>query len=489
MATRNIVPRADGEGSLGTSAKKWGNIYADNGHIAGRNIATDGATLDSHTTQIEQIRASVGTPLVANSVLDMTDINKIYVYTGNEQGYTKGDWYYYDGSAWVSGGVYNSTAFETDKTLTIEGAAADAKAAGDWLRDIAVPVTALPEIPETAFADEYMKVVVDKDNRVLYGVKRDGTFTWQKGVPQHVIEACNPTISNNEFAYVMVDGQNRILFGVKKDGSVTWQKGVPQPVKDAIIPIIENNEYLYVMLDDKNHVLYGVKKDGSFVWQKGIPTHVLNYIDAKNPLFGKRWCAFGDSITNTYQVKEYHEFIAAETGVFVLNYGVGGSGYYKRYDEHLSFLDRIQTIVPDEFDFLTIEGSINDYGMTLGDVTDTVDTTVLGRVNLTIEAYYDIASSKPIGLITPMRTAGSTPNYLNNPIENIVNGIVEIGRRNSIPVLDLYHEGGMRTWDADFRERFFRNGDGQHPTSYAARVFLAPKIREFILKLAQGGVE
>lgn len=30
MATKNIVPRADGEGSIGTSAKKWGNVYADN---------------------------------------------------------------------------------------------------------------------------------------------------------------------------------------------------------------------------------------------------------------------------------------------------------------------------------------------------------------------------------------------------------------------------------------------------------------------------
>ena len=29
MPTRNIVPRANGEGSLGTSAKKWGAIYAD----------------------------------------------------------------------------------------------------------------------------------------------------------------------------------------------------------------------------------------------------------------------------------------------------------------------------------------------------------------------------------------------------------------------------------------------------------------------------
>jgi len=30
MATKNIVPRADGEGSLGTTAKAWGNIRVDN---------------------------------------------------------------------------------------------------------------------------------------------------------------------------------------------------------------------------------------------------------------------------------------------------------------------------------------------------------------------------------------------------------------------------------------------------------------------------
>lgn len=29
MATRNIVPRGDGEGSLGTNVKKWGAVHTD----------------------------------------------------------------------------------------------------------------------------------------------------------------------------------------------------------------------------------------------------------------------------------------------------------------------------------------------------------------------------------------------------------------------------------------------------------------------------
>ena len=69
-------------------------------------------------------------PLVAATVADMTDEDRVYVYTGSETGYVAGDWYYYDGSSWVSGGVYNAVAVSTDKTLSISDKAADAKATG-----------------------------------------------------------------------------------------------------------------------------------------------------------------------------------------------------------------------------------------------------------------------------------------------------------------------------------------------------------------------
>ena len=77
-----------------------------------------------------------GSPLVATTADEMTDENRVYVYTGSETGYTAGNWYYYDGSAWVSGGVYNGTAINTDTTLTQAGMAADAKAVGDELSTI-----------------------------------------------------------------------------------------------------------------------------------------------------------------------------------------------------------------------------------------------------------------------------------------------------------------------------------------------------------------
>lgn len=80
--------------------------------------------------------AAVGHANAAATKAAMTDITKVYVYTGSESGMVNGNWYYYDGTAWVSGGVYQATAIQTDKTLTVENEAADAKATGNIITDL-----------------------------------------------------------------------------------------------------------------------------------------------------------------------------------------------------------------------------------------------------------------------------------------------------------------------------------------------------------------
>ena len=80
-------------------------------------------------------RAGIGSPLMAAEAADMTDTDKVYVYVGDETGYENGHWYYYDGSDWQDGGIYNSAAIQLDTTLSIAGEAADAKAVGDALAE------------------------------------------------------------------------------------------------------------------------------------------------------------------------------------------------------------------------------------------------------------------------------------------------------------------------------------------------------------------
>lgn len=72
----------------------------------------------SISADIVELQSMVGTPLIASTVSAMTDHNKIYVYTGSESGYTNGNWYYWNGSAWTSGGVYNSIAINIDSVPT-----------------------------------------------------------------------------------------------------------------------------------------------------------------------------------------------------------------------------------------------------------------------------------------------------------------------------------------------------------------------------------
>ncbi len=94
-------------------------------------IATRQTADDDLSDRITALQGAVGSPLMASTVAGMTDTTKIYVYTGSETNYTAGDWYYYNGSAWVSGGVYNAVAVDTDETLSVSGMPADAEAVGD----------------------------------------------------------------------------------------------------------------------------------------------------------------------------------------------------------------------------------------------------------------------------------------------------------------------------------------------------------------------
>ena len=110
--------------------------------VDGKGLSTndytdqDKAKLDGLESQIDHLESLVGSPLVASTAAEMTNEDKVYVYTGNETGYQNGYWYYYDGTAWTQGGVYNSVAINVDDTLSISGVPADAKKTGDEIGDL-----------------------------------------------------------------------------------------------------------------------------------------------------------------------------------------------------------------------------------------------------------------------------------------------------------------------------------------------------------------
>ena len=129
-------------------------------------LLVDNATNEGHTVSLrnfsDAVRAMVtsdvmasigGEPGIATSMSEMTDTERIYVLT------TDSNWYYYNGSAWVSGGTYGAVA--TDTSLTESGFPADAKKVGDEFTNIASSLSDMKNI-------SYEEQVTDVTDRLQW---------------------------------------------------------------------------------------------------------------------------------------------------------------------------------------------------------------------------------------------------------------------------------------------------------------------------------
>lgn len=158
-------------------------------------------------------------------------------------------------------------------------------------------------------------------------------------------------VGNPEYLYAITDDGGKFLFGIKKDGSVDWQKGVPEPIQfklDALrvvldsldaekvdkedgkslidsifaegVSVISNPEYAFAVVDSANKFLFGVKNDGTFDWSKGTPSFLVNYLSDKliekvNVVAGKSLIDEIYAATKSHQTNpEYSEVIADAEG-------------------------------------------------------------------------------------------------------------------------------------------------------------------------------
>ncbi len=172
---------------------------------------------------------------------------------------------------------------------------------------------------------------------------------------------------------------------------------------------------------------------------------------------GKKWCVVGDSLTehNSRTDMNYHDFVAEETGITVVNMGVSGTGYKRKEDTNKAFYQRILN-VPTDCDVVTIFGSGNDqpyYGAELlGTATDTGTDTIGGCVNTTIDNLYSVIPAVHLAIVAPCPWKNYNPVNHDNGMARYTQLLKEICENRSIPFLDLYHCSNLRPWDASFRE-------------------------------------
>lgn len=192
----------------------------------------------------------------------------------------------------------------------------------------------------------------------------------------------------------------------------------------------------------------------NFTSSKTIVTSPLTTEDKVNSLiesklkndsdWGKMtWNVEGDSLTeiNYQSTKFYHQYVKDWLGIpLVNNYGVSGSTLNAVYSRRANMNKNA--------DIITVWIGTNDAknSTPIGTINDNTTSTFYGTLNLMSDFLLNTFPNKRVGFITlhiPAGTYYQDPNTAGHSTEDYADAMIAVGRKYSIPVLDLYHEGGF----------------------------------------------
>lgn len=215
-------------------------------------------------------------------------------------------------------------------------------------------------------------------------------------------------------------------------------------------------------------------------------------------LFGVKWCAFGDSLTDsatlasqTTGTKNYVDYVSESLGLKVVNCGVGGTGYMKTENR---FFNRVSTI-PEDTELLTVFGSFNDYEYiksSLGVFGDSGTDTIYGCMKSFFDSVFSRCPNIVAGVILPTKWGYLSPqkdSEASKKCDLYIKALKEIADYYDLPVLNLYNYSNLRPWDDVFAEKYYKDDDGNgvantvHPLDAAHKRFIAPKVEAFIKRI------
>ena len=206
------------------------------------------------------IMGQIGAPYIATTVAGMTDKTRVYVYQGSESGYTSGNWYYWNGSAWTSGGTYNSAAVNTDKTLTQSDKPADSAIVGK-------EIGSLKESLSNNISPNLFNPAVAKANVAISsgdGSEMNGFSGWEATDYIHV--------SKNDVLYFSSNGKpTPYSTGAFYDAQKKFTSGFGNP---------DNNNNITVISDGYARFSFGSKKEKLQI-EKGSRTTYIPYGELK----------------------------------------------------------------------------------------------------------------------------------------------------------------------------------------------------------------
>lgn len=170
-------------------------------------------------------------------------------------------------------------------------------------------------VHEVSEFEDNTSVLLDNLNHILESVGYDGVRNFFAGI--NVKGNKFTTTDNPEYKTVLLDKDDKILIGIKNDGDVYFAAGVPKQVTDAISQvvkdieklqdkvnlgldtypkdvntIVDNSEYAKALVDANNKVLEDIEPDGTHKFNnnidlKGTKVDTTNYEDCSHLLCDK----------------------------------------------------------------------------------------------------------------------------------------------------------------------------------------------------------
>lgn len=242
--------------------------------MANKNTAASGVTLNINSTGAKALLYA-GQPVTDGNTWDAGEVVEVYydpTYNSNAGGF-----YANNVMGGAGDGVYDISAANDGATYNDLAAALGTDGAN-------VP----SGVRKGGMSVKYIDSTTDK-----YVQYRLMNTTWSTTVSDWSFCGDDVIVENSEWIRVVTDKDGKVLAGIKVDGSVEWSIGVPTPIKEYILEIIspeisgkslidstfasaqssmESLEFLQIVLDSDDKILEYIGVDG---------THYINKL--KNP--------------------------------------------------------------------------------------------------------------------------------------------------------------------------------------------------------------
>lgn len=305
--------------------------------------------------------------------------------------------------------------------------------------------------------------------------------------------SCDKTLSIGKQAsyYQEWDANKTLIQNTQQPYAMSFISQIQTGANTAFVSINfafgqEHTTEQFNALIDTVMLVEGCMRPLEYVAYNAEPVVIHNKLDIMRQINadrfrGKKWLVTGTSVS--YQdSKVYTEGVAEGEIVrgyignvsrckpmLIRNEGISGSTLADTTQD-TALINRYQNLNMGDYDFITVEYGINDFGrnVPVGTANDASGTDTFAACLKTI-IEYALAQNPIVGLIvcTEPDVRGTTTNQNGNTLKDYADVTLEIAKQYRLPVCDWFYKSGINALTrGDGTSRYFLTQSGTHPSVY-----------------------